>query len=39
MIEYFDEETLCHSCGKNNKRENQLVCDGCHDKELQPEPL
>ncbi len=36
---YFDSETTCKSCNTRIKKENQLVCDYCHEHELKPEWL
>lgn len=37
MSKYFDSENICLSCGTNIKKENQIVCDRCHENELTPE--
>lgn len=36
-MSYFDSETICLSCNVNTKNKNQIVCDDCHENELQPE--
>ena len=32
-VPYFDEDALCRACEKNIKKENQIVCDECHESE------
>lgn len=39
MPEYFEKDCTCLSCEERPKRENQLVCDYCHENELSHEVL
>ena len=31
--EYFNTKTICNSCNFRIKKENQIVCDYCHENE------
>lgn len=37
MANYFDSETTCRACNKNIKKVNQIVCDECHKKDMEPQ--
>lgn len=39
MPEYFEKDALCLSCEERQKKQNQLVCDYCHENELKPEVI
>jgi len=39
MPKYFESATTCASCETRTKKENELVCDYCHENELKPEWL
>lgn len=33
-VRYFDSKTICRSCDKRIKKENQIVYNWCHENEL-----
>ena len=39
MMGYFDNKTICRSCDKRIKNENQIVCDYCNKHYCRPEPI